>query len=266
MSSISRVSSMVLPNEDWFEKLDLSDPGCDDNRENDVFGKCIPPWGNEVGEINDGKAGEDAKCCSEGLPEGVGGITAWLSDPNVSLLKPGVCMVKFVGFLLPVLSGGAIGDAGAERGCVESGAAPSGPSQVTVGTTLSERFFTFLSLLPGDSGFGPLDGTAWNGGKPLRLACSQAAVTGRSIIDLNGDFGTLQLGDSGDELGEGSVLALTDTESNVDTVVVGDDSFDSVPEEVILPLCWKAGCKGRVEDDCARNEGFEGLMIAPCRL
>ena len=61
-------------------------------------------------------------------------------------------------------------------------------------------------------------------------------MTGRLIICLNGDIGALQFGDSGEELGEGSVLAATEMESNVDIVVVGEDSVDSVPQEVMLPL------------------------------
>ena len=44
---------------------------------------------------------------------------------------------------------------------------------------------------------------------------------GIAVIDL--DRGAIELGDSGDELGEGSVSVV----SVVDMVVVGDDSTDS---------------------------------------
>ena len=44
------------------------------------------------------------------------------------------------------------------------------------------------------------------------------------LNDLNGETGNEEFGDSGDELGEGSV---SEEESNVDIVVVGEDSVDS---------------------------------------
>ena len=44
------------------------------------------------------------------------------------------------------------------------------------------------------------------------------------------------MGDSGDELGEGSVLAVTEAESKVDMVVVGEESVESDPTDVMLPL------------------------------
>jgi hypothetical protein len=56
---------------------------------------------------------------------------------------------------------------------------------------------------------------------------------GDFIMDLNGDRGSAELGDSGDELGDGSVI---DGESKVDTVVVGDDCVESDEMEAVL-LC-----------------------------
>ena len=57
------------------------------------------------------------------------------------------------------------------------------------------------------------------------------------------DRGTIDTGDSGDELGDGSVI---DEESTVETVVVGEESVESdveveVDAEVdvdVLPRCW----------------------------
>ena len=46
--------------------------------------------------------------------------------------------------------------------------------------------------------------------------------------------GSIDVGDSGEELGEGSVSA----ESNVDTVVVGDDSTDSKVEAESRRNSW----------------------------
>jgi hypothetical protein len=55
------------------------------------------------------------------------------------------------------------------------------------------------------------------------------------IMALKGDRGRVELGDSGDELGDGSVM---DGESKVEFVVVGDESVES--EEMEAPLlCWK---------------------------
>jgi hypothetical protein len=51
---------------------------------------------------------------------------------------------------------------------------------------------------------------------------------------LKGDRGRVELGDSGDELGDGSVM---DGESKVEFVVVGDESVESEEMEAAL-LCW----------------------------
>ena len=50
---------------------------------------------------------------------------------------------------------------------------------------------------------------------------------------LKGDRGRVELGDSGDELGDGSVM---DGESKVELVVVGDESVESEEMETAL-LC-----------------------------
>lgn len=62
---------------------------------------------------------------------------------------------------------------------------------------------------------------------------------------FNDDSGSTDVGDSGDELGEGSVMV----ESNVDIVVVGDDSADS-----------------KVEAESRRNVGDEKCELGEGRL
>ncbi len=51
------------------------------------------------------------------------------------------------------------------------------------------------------------------------------------IIALKSDMGNVDVGDSGDELGEGSV---TEGESKVDMVVVGEESVESEEMEAAL--------------------------------
>lgn len=52
---------------------------------------------------------------------------------------------------------------------------------------------------------------------------------------LNGDIGKSNIGDSGDELGEGSVI---EGEPKVDTVVVGEESVESESTEAAISRCW----------------------------
>ena len=66
------------------------------------------------------------------------------------------------------------------------------------------------------------------------------AVNGLYIVFANGDVVTADVGDSGEELGEGSVLAVTEAVSKVDIVVVGDEFIDSNPGVATLGLCPKA--------------------------
>lgn len=63
--------------------------------------------------------------------------------------------------------------------------------------------------------------------------CSGWDSVGEFIMALKGDSGSAEFGDSGDELGDGSVI---DGESKVDTVVVGDDPVESEEMEAAL-LC-----------------------------
>ena len=53
------------------------------------------------------------------------------------------------------------------------------------------------------------------------------------IMVLKGDRGSVEFGDSGEELGDGSVM---DGESKVETVVVGDESVESEEMEAAF-LC-----------------------------
>ena len=144
--------------------------------------------------------------------------------------------MRLVGFLRTVRWGGRKGEVGAERGCEESMAGDSVDTALGLGKTFSERFLTFLALLPGDPGRGGPRGDSWAFTDPSRSTCSEATVAGLFITFLNGDNGAVEVGDSGDELGEGSVLAVTEAESKVDMVVVGEESVESDPTDVILPL------------------------------
>jgi hypothetical protein len=63
--------------------------------------------------------------------------------------------------------------------------------------------------------------------------CARSDSTGDFIVSLKGDRGSAEFGDSGDELGDGSV---TDGESKVEAVVVGEDSVESEETEAVL-LC-----------------------------
>jgi hypothetical protein len=94
-----------------------------------------------------------------------------------------------------------------------------------------ERFFTLREL----------DASARPGSGALKTAvgwfvsspCTGWDSIGDFIINLKGDSGSVEFGDSGDELGDGSV---TDGEPKVDIVVVGDESVESDEMEAAL-LC-----------------------------
>jgi hypothetical protein len=97
----------------------------------------------------------------------------------------------------------------------------------------SERFFTLRELdASGRAASGALDAAV---GRCLPLSCGGPNSVEDFIMTLKGDRGRAELGDSGDELGDGSVM---DGESKVELVVVGDESVES--EEIEAPLlCWK---------------------------
>jgi hypothetical protein len=93
-----------------------------------------------------------------------------------------------------------------------------------------DRFFTLRELdasvragsgaLPTTGGgCMPSPGASWGSGVDF-------------IPDWKGDSGSVEFGDSGEELGDGSVM---DGESKVETVVVGDESVESDEMEAALP-------------------------------
>lgn len=143
-------------------------------------------------------------------------------------------MVRPFGFRRATFVGPTAGDEGAERGCDVSTAdavemVGRGAEEVFM---LSERFFMFRGFLPGDSG--PC-GRLGSGFETGRCNSSSGGLSCPSIfMDLNGDKGTTEVGDSGDELGEGSVI---EDESKVDMVVVGEESVDAELTEVTLSRC-----------------------------
>lgn len=96
-----------------------------------------------------------------------------------------------------------------------------------------ERFFTLRELdASGRVASGALDAAVRC---CLPLSCAGSDSVEDFIMALKGDRGRVELGDSGDELGDGSVM---DGESKVELVVVGDESVES--EEMEAPLlCWK---------------------------
>jgi hypothetical protein len=96
-----------------------------------------------------------------------------------------------------------------------------------------ERFFTLRELDASErAASGALDAAVR---RCMPLSCAGSDSVEDFIMALKGDRGRVELGDSGDELGDGSVM---DGESKVELVVVGDESVES--EEMEAPLlCWK---------------------------
>ena len=68
-----------------------------------------------VGVANECKDGDEWNVCSEGLELGVGGISG-IVRAKVSWLKPGVRIVRFVGFLRPLRGVSLKGEVGSENG------------------------------------------------------------------------------------------------------------------------------------------------------
>jgi hypothetical protein len=94
-----------------------------------------------------------------------------------------------------------------------------------------ERFFTLRELdASGRVGSGELEAAV---GPFVPSPCASSASVGDFIMTWKGDRGSVEFGDSGDELGDGSVM---DGESKVDIVVVGDESVESDEMEAAL-LC-----------------------------
>ena len=98
---------------------------------------------------------------------------------------------------------------------------------------LTERFFVFLIFLFGESA--RLRPGSVENGLAGELALSGVLVVASELVlkDLKDDMGSIDIADSGEELGDGSVA-----ESMVETVVVGEDSADSnVEAESLRDSC-----------------------------
>lgn len=107
-----------------------------------------------MGEKTDVNEGEDSACLKTRSPDGVGGMSSLIALPK-DISGPGVRMVRFAGRRRAVLTGGLIGEGGAERWCWElvsriddvvmEGRALDGAG------TVKDRFLRFRARLPGDS-------------------------------------------------------------------------------------------------------------------
>jgi hypothetical protein len=93
-----------------------------------------------------------------------------------------------------------------------------------------ERFFTLRELDASvRAGFGAMLMVARG---CVQSLCASWDSGVDFIPGLKGDRGSVEFGDSGEELGDGSV---TDGESKVDIVVVSDESVESDETEAALP-------------------------------
>ena len=90
----------------------------------------------------------------------------------------------------------------------------------------TERFFMLRIFLLGESARVSPERVG-NGVDACSPDCMLSCANNEPVLeDLMEEPGSIDTGDSGEELGEGSLSA----ESRVDTVVVGDDSTDSKVE------------------------------------
>ena len=192
----------------------------------------MPPSGAAVGE-NKGKV--EANCKSLSIlgcnPDGVGGTKL------IPLWAARFCaLVSFVERLNPILLGRRVGGFGGTMKEGDVGAASGGgvsTASVLDGAgrggcaaglwdaeVFRERFFV-LRFLPGESPRlkpGKF-GSGLSGGS---MVTSRGAVE-PALRDSKDPRGINEVGDSGDELGDGSVSE----ESNVEIVVVGEESVES---------------------------------------
>lgn len=209
----------------------------------------MPPSGAAMGENTDND-GDDWKCrrVLGRLKAGVGGTLEAFDSERLVVPRPGVEMVSpsLLGFRFGGLGGTMNeGDAGAEIGCedstteaVEMASLGSCAPGLVVVDMFKERFFMFRIFLPGDSGrVRPGRGRSEPGGDSIPLFSGNWLVNLKDLKDVRG---AIETADSGDELGEGSV---TDEESSVEIVVVGDESVDSEFTVEVLSRC--CGCGGR---------------------
>jgi hypothetical protein len=166
-------------------------------------------------------------------PAGVGGGGSRESEGRAFPAKfDDVCRLRVLGFFLGFGSGGltkAIGDAGAETWT-------SGSSE----PSFSARPFA----LRGFRGEGEVMGRSK---ESRRMGLSDMVRSSREWIpkplEEKEERGRMMTGDSGEELGDGSVSA---DESAVDIVVVGEESVDSEACVDVLSrcLCCSSGAAG----------------------
>jgi hypothetical protein len=113
------------------------------------------------------------------------------------------------------------------RSCIGGG---SGPFRFGAEPILSERPFVFRGFLPGELGTVVQFVSGLGGGCP---PTPNSSVDGRPEgFEAKEDKGTISMGDSGDDEGDGSV---TEDESAVEMVVVGEDSLDPGADVDVLP-------------------------------
>ena len=116
-----------------------------------------------------------------------------------------------------------------------------------------ERPFMFLGRL----GPGEVIGRSWDESETLRLAMLDR-VPPKDLVDAKPGpgSGARLTGESGDEDGDGSERS---DESVHDTVVVGDESADSVVRVDVLSWCLWPGSGGRAPGPSASCEAFGSL-------
>lgn len=156
-------------------------------------------------------------------PEGVGGGSIERERVGIAPKFDVVWRLRLLGFFLGLGSGGltkAAGDAGAEA-CTNGSSDPS----------FSASPFAFLGFL----GSGDVIGRSNE--SPI-MGLSDMVRSSREWIpkpvEEKDDKGSITTGDSGDELGDGSVRA---EESAVEMVEVGDESVDSDACVDVLSRC-----------------------------
>jgi hypothetical protein len=195
---------------------------------------CNPPPGAKVGDSREGRAGEVGKWGWKGRWLGVGG-TSGTRPVKLSLSLPGVMIDRFEGFLLPVLIGERTGEKAFAE--VRDSWMPEEVAGLVSMFILRDKFLTFRD---------PPEIKSTGAESTARASESAEAAweapdmwndrsTVAAAILLNGVSGRAELGDSGEELGEGSVM---EGESNVDTVVVGEESVESDETEETFCTWW----------------------------
>ena len=192
--------------------------------------RCRPPEEDVVGVARECRDGDDWKFANDGLELGVGGMSG-VARAKLSWLKPGVRILRFVGFFRPLRGVSLNGEVGSEKGCRSSTPVEVAGLGCTTVDILIVRFlgFLFTELPFGDSDLGfRFELARWCCGN---VGCPDHDLSWLEccIVLWNMDKGGLEDADSGEEAGEGSV------NTGEEWVVVGDEAVDVVLMEVILP-------------------------------